>query len=148
MELATYSEWAIFLSLCFIVHNLVAAYYAYALFQHYLSLSLKNMHSVEDTLISALYEQAEQLGIINHCRREELLVYYYTRRSFFRNWCEMLGSSNCLRWVVPLPFFGRQNHELQSNDPWDIQELAYMRLDRDACKMLANLEAKVETYLQ
>jgi len=45
-------------------HNLMAAYYAYALFHWYLSLSLKNMHSVEDTLISALYQKAEAMGII------------------------------------------------------------------------------------
>lgn len=55
LEIVDYSDWAIFLSLTLIVHNLLAAYYAYGLFHMYLSLSLKNMKSVEDTIISGLY---------------------------------------------------------------------------------------------
>jgi hypothetical protein len=128
MEIATYSEWGVFLSLALLAHNLMAAYYAYALFHYYLSLSLRNMQSVEDTLISALYQKAEALGITsissvnaqismgyqpnqgNSCNSgniQDMRIYYYTRRSFMRNWCEMMGSSHFYRWVIPIPFFGR-----------------------------------------
>ena len=54
-EIATYSEWGVFLSFALLAHNIMAAYYAYYVFHFYLSLSLKNMHSVEDTMILALY---------------------------------------------------------------------------------------------
>jgi len=65
LEIVDYSPWARFFSLGLLVHNLMAAYYAYALFHWYLALSLKNMHSVEDTMVSSLYERGERLGIIN-----------------------------------------------------------------------------------
>ena len=42
-------------------HNIFAAYYTYAMFHFYVSLSLKNMHSVEDTIISGLYLRAQEL---------------------------------------------------------------------------------------
>ena len=37
----------------------------------------------------------------------EMRIFYYTRRNFMRNWCEMMGSSNFFRWVIPIPYFKR-----------------------------------------
>ena len=125
-------------------HNLMAAYYAYAMFHYYLSLSLKNMHSVEDTMISALYQRAESIGVL---LPGDMRIFYYTRKSFIRNWCEMMGTRNFMRWVVPIPYFGRQNHDFQSNDPCDLDKIEYMKLDRLASKSLVTLEYRVETLI-
>ena len=54
----------------------------------------------------------------------------------------MMGSTNPWRWVVPLPYFGRQNHSLTSAD-----DLQYMRLDRDAIRNLEALEYQVDLYM-
>ncbi|TNV85955.1 hypothetical protein FGO68_gene17051 [Halteria grandinella] len=109
------------------------------MFHWYLSLCLKNMHSVEDTLISHLYQKAEALGVL---APNEMRIFYYTRRSFIGNMCEMMGSTNPWRWVVPLPYFGRQNHSLEGTE-----DLQYMRLDRDAIRNLEALEYQVELYM-
>lgn len=52
-----------YLTVALFFHNLLAAYYVYALFHMYVSLALKNMHSVEDTIIAGLYQRAEELGL-------------------------------------------------------------------------------------
>lgn len=102
------------------------------MFHWYLSLCLKNMHSVEDTLIAHLYQKAEALGVL---APNEMRIFYYTRRSFIGNMREMMGSTNPWRWVVPLPYFNRQNHSLTTTE-----DLQYMRLDRDAIRNLEALE--------
>jgi hypothetical protein len=113
------------------------------MFHWYLSLCLKNMHSVEDTLISGLYQKAEALGV---CSPYEMKIFYYTRRSFIRNMCEMMGSYNPWRWVMPVPYLGRQNHDLKSNDP-DKAGVGYMSLDRNAIRNLEALEYQVDLYM-
>jgi hypothetical protein len=60
-EIAEYTPRAVFFSIAFLIHNLIAVYYAYFFFHWYLSLSLKNMHSVEDTLIAGLYQRVVDL---------------------------------------------------------------------------------------
>lgn len=102
------------------------------------------MHSVEDTLIQGLYQKAEALGV---SPPGEMRIFYYTRKSFLGNWCEMMGTANLCRWVLPLPYFNRQNHSLQSNDPKDLRELQYMKLDKDAIKNIEALEYQVELFL-
>jgi hypothetical protein len=70
----------------------------------YLSLALKNMHSVEETIIAGLYHRAEELELpLEH----NMKIFYYTRASFVKNWCEMMGSRNVLWWILPLPYFKR-----------------------------------------
>jgi hypothetical protein len=51
----------------------------------------------------------------------DMKIYYYTRASFVKNWCEMMGSANIVRWILPIPFFGRQDHKLTSNEPEDLK---------------------------
>jgi|LauGreDrversion4_2_1035121.scaffolds.fasta_scaffold356333_1 hypothetical protein len=57
-EIEDYSPPVQILSTLLLFHNIFAAYYTYAIFHFYVSLSLKNMHSVEDTIISSLYQRA------------------------------------------------------------------------------------------
>lgn len=60
-EIAEYTLLAKIFSIAFLIHNFIALYYAYFFFHWYLSLSLKNMHSVEDTLIGGLYQRVVDL---------------------------------------------------------------------------------------
>ena len=53
-----------------------------------------------------------------------------------------MGTSNICRWVVPIPYFGRQNHSLE--DPREVQ---YIKLDRDAIRNLEALEYQVQLYM-
>ena len=110
----------------------------------YLSLALKNMHSVEETIISGLYHRAEelQLPLVEH----NMKIFYYTRSSFLKNWCEMMGSENIVWWILPLPYFKKQNHNLASNEPDDLRALQYMRLDRESCRSLVSCEYQVENH--
>ena len=139
-EIEDYSPILQILSTLLLFHNIFAAYYTYSMFHFYVSLSLKNMHSVEDTIISGLYQRAQELCIPIP---GDTKIFYYTRDNYYRNWCEMMGTANFVRWVIPVPYLGRQNHQLQSADTREIQ---YMRLDRDACRNLVMLEYQVENY--
>jgi len=109
----------------------------------YLSLAVKNMHSVEETIIAGLYHRAEELGLP---LEQNMKIFYYTRASFVKNWCEMMGSRNLLWWILPLPYFRRQNHNLASNEPDDLKALQYMRLDRESCRSLVACEYQVENH--
>lgn len=86
-----------------IVHNFGCVYYAYALFHWYLAMSFKNMHSIEETAIGSTYDKARFYKI----QYDEMHKYYYTRSSFLRNWCEMMGTRNIFRWITPLPYRSR-----------------------------------------
>lgn len=49
-----------------------------------------------------------------------------------------MGGTFFLRWVIPLPYFGRQNN---------LEDVSYMVLERDSCEALKRLEALVERVL-
>ena len=124
-----------FLSIALFVHNLGAAYYAYALFHWYLSMCFKNMHSVEETSIGHIYDKAR----FHKIPFGDMKIFYYTRPSFVQNWCEMMGSRNVFRWITPLPYRMRQFHNLNSKDRCDIDKLNYMKFDTNALKELVGL---------
>jgi hypothetical protein len=63
-------------------------------------MSLKNMHSVEETAIGGVYDKAR----FHKIAFGEMKKFYYTRASFLSNWCEMMGTSNVCRWITPLPY--------------------------------------------
>jgi hypothetical protein len=66
-------------------------------------MSLKNMHSVEEQTIGSVYDKAR----FHKIDFGDMKKFYYTRPSFLKNWCEMMGTRNICRWISPLPYKGR-----------------------------------------
>lgn len=93
------------------------------------------MQSVEEALISTLYQRADALGMVS---ATDPRVYYYTRKGIFANWSERMGGTFFLRWIIPVPYFGRQN---------DLEDVGYMELEHDSCEALKKLEGLVDRVL-
>ena len=126
MEILDYSWPGRLAAIVLLVHNLFAAYYSYALFHWYSSLCFKNMHSIEDTMISGLYDKA-RFHNLEAVTEDTPHVFYYTRPSYREGWCEMMGSNKVCRWITPWAYKNRQNHDLFSRDWCDVKEIRYMK---------------------
>ncbi|MFS8160365.1 MAG: hypothetical protein ACMG6E_09200 [Candidatus Roizmanbacteria bacterium] len=59
-----------------IVHNGVTVWYVYYMVEMYFTMASRNMHSVEDTIISGIYEKAKYHNIQFNKRQ-----YYYSRET-------------------------------------------------------------------
>jgi hypothetical protein len=65
-------------------------------------------------------------------------LYCYTRKGILANWSERMGGTFFLRWIIPVPYFGRQNN---------LEDVRYMELERDSCDELKRLEGLVDRVL-
>ena len=65
-------------------------------------MSSRNMHAVEETMIGSVFDKARyhKIPIMPFMEKE----FYYDRGSTFANFCEMMGTINCLRWFISLPY--------------------------------------------
>jgi len=93
------------LSLVLTLHNLATAYYAFQLAKWYLSMSVKNMHAVEECEVGNIYDKAKYHKLWSHGEGKK---FYYTRPGgAWNNIAEMIGTRNLLYWLLPVPHYGR-----------------------------------------
>ena len=77
-------------------------------------MSTRNMHAVEEAIIGQVYDKASYHKLDFGGQKGK--KFYYTRRGgAFENLSEMMGSRNILRWLIPMPHYGRQFHPLIPN---------------------------------
>jgi hypothetical protein len=94
-------------ALCIVLalHNAGTLFYNFQLARWYLGMAARNMHAVEELMIGQLYDKARFHKLPFSERR-----FYYTRQGggWLENMSEMMGTRNVLRWLLPMPYFGRQ----------------------------------------
>ena len=91
------------LTLVLLIHNLCVLYYCFQLSKWYFSMGTRNMHAVEEVIIGQLYDKARFHKMEFSDRK-----FYYTRGGgWFENLSEMMGTRNILRWLIPMPHYGR-----------------------------------------
>ncbi len=110
-----------------ILHNAPTLFYVNQMRYWYFSMSARNMHAIEDTMVGMVFDKARFHKLLEPSMER---LFYYTRESgTWANVVEMMGTSNIFRWLVPLP----RDRELTG-------EYEYMRYELGALKKLTDLE--------
>ena len=81
------------------LHNAITVWYVHHMIIMYYTMATRNMNSIEDTIISNIYEKAKYHNIFPLKRK-----YYYTKNALLDNLKDMFGSTNILRWMTPYPY--------------------------------------------
>lgn len=147
-RIAQYSTGKGCLALVLMLHNIFIANYAFILAKRYVPLCLANMLCVEQLQIQALFDKADQLELHDQNHK----FYCYTRKSIFRNICEMMGTYNIPSWFSLLPEYYWQSNitkylkerVLTPKDQLAAEHaFGYMIKDKEACAELLALQEQV-----
>lgn len=76
-----------FLTLGMILHHIGTAFYIYSMIYMYVHMASSNMHSVEDTTISEIYQKAKYHNIPYNKH-----LYYYSKKTKWENLVSIMGS--------------------------------------------------------
>lgn len=127
---------------CLMLHNAVSAWYVYYMIEMYFTMASRNMHAVEDSIIGSVYDKARY-----HKIEFKEQQFYYTRSSKWANFCEMMGTSNVLRWLLPFPLEGH-NNDLSRTEKEVTKGFEYMKFSKEALRTLIVLEYKIEEKIE